>query len=410
MAGTFVLEEIAKLESISASQDAKVTGYENLFSRLMKESQPHTLAPNLSTFVTSILGDTLRIVAARPILTRCVEAIRDLDEIHLRIDAGKQVLSTLESRVSSFEEQNTFLRHILADAYQEQANFIEAAKALQGLSLENTQDEVKINVWIRICRLYLEEDETTNAESYLNRAKTLLYKFHSQELTLTFQLCQARILDSNRKFLEASQAYQTVSLSPAVADEERNMALSKAIICAVLAPAGPQRSRALGKLYKDDRAAQLEEFGVLEKMFLDRLISPREVNSISEKLASHQLALTSDGSTVLEKAVVEHNLLGASKLYSNLEVAELGRLINLDAEKAEQYAARMLEQKRLSGSIDQIRGIVFFGERSVIGERGSGVFLPEAQPLRSWDRHVQALVEDVERVSSLLLTEIPVSA
>ena len=80
------------------------------------------------------------------------------------------------------------------------------------------------------------------------------------------------------RFVEASQAYHTFSMSPILAEEERNVALSKATICAVLAPAGPQRSRLLGKLFKDERTPHLEEFSMLEKMYLDRLISPEDVS------------------------------------------------------------------------------------------------------------------------------------
>ena len=413
MLQSLICEEIAKLESTEASQDVKLSGYQSLLPKIIAESESDEFATNLRLFVNSVLSDNLSIVAARPIVTLCVEAIRDLADLPNQIKGGKQVLQCLGPRVASFEDQDTLLRQILADAYQEQGDFIEAARALQGIAIETLNhkfsDEEKIRNWIRICRLYLEEEETTNAESYLNRAKTLLYKFPDQELNLTFQLCQARVLDSNRKFLEACQAYESVSLSTAVAEEERNMLLSKAIICAVLAPAGPQRSRALSKLYRDERASQLDEFGILEKMFLDRLIAPHEVKAFADKLTVHQLAQTSDGSTVLDKAVVEHNLLGASKLYSNLELMELGRLINLDAENAERHAAKMLEQKRLPGTLDQIQGIVFFGESNESEDKSEQRFSSAGQSLRKWDHHVQSLVEDVERVSSILTADLSIS-
>lgn len=48
------------------------------------------------------------------------------------------------------------------------------------------------------------------------------------------------------------------------ADIER--LLQSALVCAILGKAGPQRSRMLGTLYKDERTRALEHFGVLEKM------------------------------------------------------------------------------------------------------------------------------------------------
>ena len=121
-------------------------------------------------------------------------------------------------------------------------------------------------------------------------------------------------MDAGRRFLDASQEYFNVSLATGVDESDRLHALSAAIICAVLAPAGPQRSRTLARLYKDDRATSVDVFSILEKMHLDRLLTKEEVAAFSQKLQPHQLAPTADGSTVLDKAVIEHNLVAASKL------------------------------------------------------------------------------------------------
>ena len=409
MPSSVVSSELALLEDASTPQNAKASGYQDLLQKIVSATSSSHLSEGLCAFIDSILSESLGIVAARPLLTSSVRAIEELQDAEMKIEIGRRALQTLEARVASFEEQDASLRKLLAASYQEQDEFTEAAKVLQGMQIESSQrkmsDNDKVEHWITICRLYMEDGDMTNAESYLNRAKTLRFKIEDPNLNLKFQLSQARILDSRREFLDASQAYHAVSLSPVVAEEDRNASLSKAIVCAVLAGAGPQRSRLLGKLFKDERSVHLEEFGILAKMFLDRLISPAEVDIFAEKLDTHQLAQTADGSTVLAKAVIEHNLLGASKFYSNLEINELGLLLGLDAEKAEGYAARMLEQKRLFGSIDQLDGVLYFGDQS---EQFSDTSMPEGRALRSWDRHVQGLVEDVERVSSLLQSELPV--
>ena len=414
MASSVVLSRLAQLESPITPITDKSIGYHRLLEQISTDSLSDEFATNLSAFVDSVLGDSLGIVAARPLIGAYVNALRAVSSPGVKIESGRHALEALQSRAVSFEEQDASIREILADAFQEQEDYIEAAKILQGLQLESSQrkipDEVKVRTWIRICRLYLEEDDTTSAESFLNRAKNLLYKIEDKELNLMFQLSQARILDSRRKFLEASQAYHGFSLSLALAEEERAFALSKAIVCAVLAPAGPQRSRALGKLFKDERAVQLDEYGILEKMFLDRLISPQEVTNFAKKLAPHQLAQTADGSTVLAKAVIEHNLLGTSRLYNNIGVVELGNLLGLTAAKSEEYAARMLEQRRLIGRIDQIDGVIFFGGQEGNGDKGT---VNQANKdgdhgVRRWDKNVQGLAEDVERVSSLLQETFPV--
>ncbi|KAK3060727.1 hypothetical protein LTS18_007894 [Coniosporium uncinatum] len=180
------------------------------------------------------------------------------------------------------------------------------------------------------------------------------------------------------------------------------------MICAVLAPAGPQRARTLARLYKDDRANQVEEFSILEKIFLDRLLSPEEVKAFAAKLMPHHLAKTADGSTVLDKAVLEHNLLATSRLYKNIGFDQLGELLNVEGERAERYAAQMIEQGRVAGYIDQIDRFIFFeGEGS--GQRKTGqTERVVGKELRQWDENVRGLAEEVERVTTMIQNQHPV--
>ena len=406
MASPEVTSTLAALSSPSSPQSNRPSaGYTDLLNQITSDSISPYLIPNLIAFINSILGESLGIVAARPLLASAVTAIRSLQSSDAKIEVGTHALRALESRVVSFEEQDAELRYTLADAYEAQEDWLESAKVLQGIQLESSQrkvdDHEKVATWIRICRLYLEDDDTTTAETYLNRAKNLLYKVKDPVLQINFQLSQARILDSQRRFLDASSAYHSISFIPSIDEEERLKTLSMAITCAVLAPAGPQRSRSLAKLYKDERANQVQEYGILEKMFLDRLLSTEEVDKFAAGLSPHQLAKTADGSTVLAKAVVEHNLLSASRLYNNIGVNELGVLLGLDADKAEEYASAMLQQGRLSGKIDQIDGVIFF-------DNGQG-FQAVRGDLRKWDGKVQGVAEEVERVASMLQALYPVS-
>lgn len=52
---------------------------------------------------------------------------------------------------------------------------------------------------------------------------------------------------------------------------------SMVIKCVVLVLVGLLRSRVLGRFYKDERLVGLEEYGILEKMFFDRLLLSDEV-------------------------------------------------------------------------------------------------------------------------------------
>lgn len=67
--------------------------------------------------------------------------------------------------------------------------------------------------------------------------------------------CFAQLLDQKRKFLEAAGRYMDLlrlSSGHAVEEGELKIILEKAIKCAILAPAGPQRQRVLGMLIRDE--------------------------------------------------------------------------------------------------------------------------------------------------------------
>jgi COP9 signalosome complex subunit 4 len=410
MASPKVAQALQKIASSSEKQQ----GYETLLQDIRFSSTPSNLPKDLIAIIDAIFADSLGIVATRSLCVSFVNTLKSVDSNEIKIEVGEHALSIFQTQASSFEEQNAQIRELMASAHEDDEDYMAAAKTLAGIPLESSQRKVtnedKVRFWIRITRNYLEVDDTTLAEQYLNKAKNVIYTVSDRDLNLHFNLCQARIQDARRNFLAAAQGYQDISFMPVIAEEERLHTLSMAIKCAVLAPAGPARSRALGRLYKDERANTLEEYGILEKMFLDRLLTPKEVAKFAEGLQPHQLAKTSDGSTVLAKAVVEHNLRGASRLYNNIGFDALGLLLGLDGDKAEETTARMIEQGRLVGRIDQIERVIWFEGGEATGEKGSGrAEGVVGRELKRWDANVQGLAEEVEKVTSELQLRYPVS-
>ena len=215
------------------------------------------------------------------------------------------------------------------------------------------------------------------------RSTPLQARTNNEELQIVYKVCQGRVLDYKRKFIEAAQKYNELSYKTAIHESERMTALRSATICAILASAGQQRSRMLATLYKDERSQQLPCFIILEKMYLDRLIKRAELVEFESLLQTHQKATMSDGSTILNHAVVEHNILAASKLYNNITFSGLGALLEIPPEKAERVASKMITEGRLQGYIDQIDSIVHFETREV---------------LDSWDKQIQHLCFQVNTI------------
>ncbi|RPB02388.1 hypothetical protein L873DRAFT_1733278 [Choiromyces venosus 120613-1] len=407
MASPEVLSQLSTIETSTASQGDKSHSFIALLQPILTNSPADTLEANLKVFVDTILSDNVGIVTSRPVLTEYLQTLPKLAP-ELQKSLYTYTLDKISPKIVSFEQADCTIRLALATLHEASEDNTLAARVLEGIQLNPHQrqitDEFRLEVYIRIMRNLLEDDESIAADSWLNRATLIIHKSTDPSLNLNFAMCQARILDAKRQFLNACSKYHFLSFSNLVAEADKLQCLSAAMTCAILAPAGPLRSRSLATLYKDERAPQLHsDYALLEKMYLDRLLSAKEVEEFAARLRPHQKALQSDGTTVLSKAVIEHNLLAASRLYNNIGVEELGVLLGLSGEKAEEYAARMIEQKRMNGQIDQIDGLIYFESG---GSGGAGGVVVGKQ-IRKWDDNVAALALEVENITTMLQNEYP---
>lgn len=204
-----------------------------------------------------------------------------------------------------------------------------------------------------------------------------------------------------------------------------------AVTCAVLAPAGPNRSRVLASLYRDERSVDLPTYNILSKMFLDHILRSAEVKEFEGTLKPHQLAKiaissndrlasANDGdegastrtgpSTVLDRAVMEHNLLASSNIYNNITFRGLGALLDLTPGAAETMARKMIEQGRLRGTIDQVDKLIWFEgareEDDAQGKAGGLGDVEEAEDTgapftKRWDNQIRITAANVSYQYSL---------
>jgi len=316
-------------------------------------------------------------------------------EADLHKEIGHYALEKIQPRAVAFEEQVSVLRVNLAKVYESEEEWREATKILIGIPLDTGQrvlePEYKVNIYVKIAQLYLEDDESIQAESYINRASELMHQCKDEVLKLRYKVCFARIMDYKRQFMKAALRYY--ELSQIVGESERLDALQYACICTILASAGPQRSRMLSTLYKDERSSKIEIYPILEKMYLERILRKPEVEKFAKQLKPHQMALTADGNTVLDRAVVEHNLLSASKLYNNISFVELGALLDIAPDKAEKVASRMMIEERLKGTIDQIEQLV--------------IFESARESLSQWDNRIASACNYVNDILETIGTKYP---
>lgn len=360
---------LAQVAATGGSPKDQTDKYRVILDAIVANQNINELIEGVKLFVKSIINESVSLVISRQLLID-IAAMLTKFQNDVTKSIAHFILDKVQPRVISFEEQVAAIRQHLAGIYEKEEQWKEAANVLVGIPLETGQKhytaDYKLETYLKIARLYLEDEDPVQAEAFINRASMLQAQTQNEQLQVHYKVCYARVLDYRRKFIEAAQRYNELSYKTIVDENERIESLKKAMICTVLASAGQQRSRMLANLFKDERCQQLPCFNILEKMYLDRIIKRSEMDEISELLAAHQRAKTADGSSILDRAIVEHNLLSASKLYNNIKFVELGAILEIDPRKAERIASQMITEGRMAGSIDQIASIVHFETRDIL--------------------------------------------
>jgi len=360
-------------------------------------------AAALQQVATTLVDGALALSTSVPLLSKLVQAVPTLPE-PVAIAVSEHILSAVGARVPSFEAEVTSLREKLATLYESQEEWTQAAQTLRGIPFDGSHTlshAFRLRVQVKIARLYLEDDKTVEAEMFLNRAAPLLHEADDQAVALQYRVAFARILDAKRRFSEAAMQYYSLSQLPPgttaeVTADQTTEALGFAVRCAVLAPAGPQRSRILSMLWKDERTRELDSWAMLEAMHCQRLLQPSLVAAFSETLAPHQCATLAGGETVLARAVVEHNLAAAAALYVNIGFAELGELLGVSAGRAEETAAKMIQEGRMKGVMDQVDGVLEFDTGAVAKEE-----------VLQWDAQIAGVCAELDACCEAILTRHP---
>uniref|UniRef100_A0A8D0M0L4 COP9 signalosome complex subunit 4 n=1 Tax=Sus scrofa TaxID=9823 RepID=A0A8D0M0L4_PIG len=312
-----VRQDLAQLMNSSGSHKDLAGKYRQILEKAIQLSGAEQLEA-LKAFVEAMVNENVSLVISRQLLTDFCTHLPNLPD-----STAKEIyhftLEKIQPRVISFEEQVASIRQHLASIYEKEEDWRNAAQVLVGIPLETGQKQYnvdyKLETYLKIARLYLEDDDPVQAEAYINRASLLQNESTNEQLQIHYK--------------------------------------------------------------------QLAAYGILEKMYLDRIIRGNQLQEFAAMLMPHQKATTADGSSILDRAVIEHNLLSASKLYNNITFEELGALLEIPAAKAEKIASQMITEGRMNGFIDQIDGIVHFETR-------------EALP--TWDKQIQSLCFQVNNL------------
>ncbi|CAK5113725.1 unnamed protein product [Meloidogyne enterolobii] len=335
---------------------------------------------------TVVNNESTSMVVSRQFIADIADRLKSI-VVHnndLVINLANVVLNQLQARAIAYEEQSNQIRIILADSYEKTGNFEQAARTLVAIPLETGQRSVfslkrifcffrgyrpdfKMELYLRITELFLEAGNILEADRHVKRASLLQQDVKDNGgLLLRYSALYARVFDRQGQFIEAASRYYEISIKQGLLPSEKKQILQNALICTLLAPPGLQRNRLLNTLFKDERCQGLACYQLLKNMYLERLIQNSELKEFELLLMPHQRLLDSEGSSILQRTVVEHNFLAASRLYSNISFDGLGQLLGVSSKKAEKIASQMISSDKVHGKINQLDGTVSFESKGFL--------------------------------------------
>lgn len=299
------------------------------------------------------------------------------------------------------------LRQRLFDAKinRDDVDYVGAAQILAGMRMDDDPQSIyyltasaRTDVYVKIAECFLAEDHVVEADAAVTKAGTVAEaipdKAAHTALLLRYKSTYVRVLDANRKFLAAAQRYHELSQSGGdlIDADDLLQLLGRAVTCAILAPNGPQRQRVLAHIVEDPRLPQLDQIDafathrtILQKMCRHQILPRAQLETFEASLAEHQKAIMGDGLTIMERGVVEHNMMAVSKLYRTIYMDKLAHILDLPVPKAEALAAKMITDGSLKACLDQVEGLLEFQT-------------PEP-PTQRWDRNITSLCVELNQVA-----------
>jgi COP9 signalosome complex subunit 4 len=177
-------------------------------------------------------------------------------------------LDALKPFPNTYDESDFILRDGIFHVYIKWGQFVNGAQVLGSANLASSSrpfsETEKVDIYIKCAEAFLEEEAAVDAEVFVNKASPFINSINDWALLLRYRVTYARVLDANRKFIEAALRYYELSTTDnaKIVAEELLELLAKAVTCTILGKSGPQRNRVMGLLYNVRNHLNHFDFGV----------------------------------------------------------------------------------------------------------------------------------------------------
>lgn len=134
-------------------------------------------------------------------------------------------------------------------------------------------------------------------------------------------------------------------------------------------------------------------YDLLAKMFNGEIVKQADVQEFKGSLEAHQNVTGMDGYTVLNRALIEHNIVVISRIYMNITFKELGNFLGIRPDQAEETIAKMVAEKRIEAVLDQQNELVEFEE--------------EGKQQQTYNAQIKVACENVDSLMQDILKTYP---
>lgn len=280
-------------------------------------------------------------------------------------------VSTLEllhdktsGRLGDLPEIAFIVKEALAEGYVVEKNdVVKGAGILQpiinpkaGAQPQQVSDDLVLRASVKMIELFCYADEYVQAETLMTRCTKHIRYHADKELKIRFNCTQAQIHEFKRRFTEAAQRFYEVSINdPSQAVD----ALKRSAICAILAEPTDARARIVGVIVNDDRAKTLDALlPVMNKIHQMRFLRAQDSEVIKRMIIND--AQKSGSPSILDMALLTHNIKAVSQVFYNISITELATLVGVTADEALRVVAGMISAGKINGTIDQVEDLVTF--------------------------------------------------
>lgn len=385
---------MSEFDKISKTED-RVKAYQKVIDKIFEEKDENQAVKLLE----HILNDSFPPVVSREIMHYFAKSFSSLPN-NVVLELGNTALDMIRPKINMLEEEDAIIRNEVASVFAAKKQYADSAKCLQEIKLDNSIRKVslyeKAKTYVTIAENWFYEDDAVNAEMFLNKATHVILDVEDEDINIRYRYCKAKVFDSKREFILAAQSYYELSIKEGgkIEEEDKLALLKSAVTCVTLAPVGPRKSRLLTTLYKDERTVSLDNYEMLERMFNEKVIKKELREKFQESLEDHQKATAAGGITVLDKAVLEHNIQVVSNIYQTISFEGLGTFLGITKQNAEKLIANMATEGRISATLDQKNEIIEFAKN-------------EREKLAVWNEQIGTLCNDVNTILSKIIQEYP---